>query len=127
MRKLMLLTAAAVIAAAAGTEAVEPSVSATRSHNGSYVVTATRHERDTWMLMVRTADGALVPHARIVAQAWMPMEERKLDAQLRGQAVRAGQYRLSNMKLDHAGWWNVGLVIAGEPGTDSVAFNVTIK
>jgi cytochrome c peroxidase len=79
-----------------------------------------------WTLRVRSADGAAVPGARVLAGAWLldtavivPIEVVAIDGY--------GVFRLERIRFDRPGWWNVKLDVRSSLGTDSLAFNVMIS
>lgn len=93
------------------------------SHNGVYRASMTPSD-GAWTVHVRTASGAVVDSASIALEGWMPDDSsvrpvRAPEVEARG----GGDYRVTKMELERAGWWNVKVRIATARGTDSLAFN----
>lgn len=102
-----------------------------RSHNGRYtakIVDASPVAIDaaqSWTLHL-SRRGRRVSHATVAATAWMPDDTVRSPVALSVRYVGGGDYRIDSLFFTKAGWWNVALVVDGNQGRDSVAFNVVI-
>jgi hypothetical protein len=102
-----------------------------RTHNGRYsaeIISASPIAiglGETWTVHI-SRRSHLVSHASVKAHVWMPESDEHSPAASKIRYVGDGNYRIDNVLLTRAGWWNIALVIDGNRGTDSVAFNVII-
>ena len=101
------------------------------SHNGIYRASliaapsgAWRHQRDSWTLEVRTANGTPMTNTSLALESGMPDEARAITARPRVTELAGGRYRVDGLRLERSGWWNVRLAISASAGTDSLAFNL---
>jgi hypothetical protein len=102
------------------------------SHNGTYAaeVVATTplvtEAPQTWTIHVTRRNHRRVANASIGVDAWMPEGGEHSVPRPAARYVGGGDYRIDNLFFSHPGWWNVALVIDGNAGVDSVAFNVVL-
>jgi hypothetical protein len=81
----------------------------------------------SWVVKVQTRAGRRVANARLAASTSMP--ELLGDSASPASTVRylgRGLYQIDGVRMDRAGWWNMGLVIRYGASADSLAFNVII-
>lgn len=130
MKAILIPIAAAVLALAAARrpERYEHvSAGARASHEGRYTVSAAPADADSWTIQVNSASGRPIGGARVYAFAAMHDGDRTTRVHVRATEAGQGTYRVDGLKLDQPGWWNIALVITSPIGTDSAAFNVTIR
>lgn len=79
----------------------------------------------TWLVRVTTPDGKPVSGASIHVMGGMPEHGHGLPSQPAvSSAERPGEYRITGLNFNMAGWWEVSLYIAHEKRDDSVTFNL---
>jgi hypothetical protein len=131
MKAFLIPIATAVLALAAAHEPARYeriSAGARASHNGRYTVSASPVDADSWIVQVNNRSGGVIDGARVYAFASMPENGRSAGVHVRATEAGRGTYRLDDVQLDRPGWWNIALVITSPIiGTDSAAFNVTIR
>ena len=92
------------------------------SHNGVYRASMSPSDGG-WTVQVRTANGAVADGAAITLEGWMPDDSSVVPVRADVEPRGGGEYRVDGMQLQHAGWWNVRVLIATASRTDSLAFN----
>lgn len=104
-----------------------------RSHQYRYYaeVTATTAlelgVRQRWTVRLTHRNGLRVSGAQVVATAWMPETGARATVQPRVSYAGEGHYIVDDLTFSRPGWWNLALVIDGNGGPDSVAFNVLLR
>jgi hypothetical protein len=81
----------------------------------------------SWIVKVETRAGRGVAHARLAASTTMPEVFGHSESPARTvRYLGRGQYQIDGVRMDRAGWWNLGLVIRHRGSADSLAFNVIV-
>jgi hypothetical protein len=103
------------------------------SHNGAllghvveYPARIVIGEDQRWVVRLESRDGLPVQHARLSVIAYMPGTGQRGPSPLATPAGAPGEYELSGVRFDRAGWWNVALLVRYADGADSLAFNVSL-
>lgn len=102
-----------------------------RSHNGGYTAAIVDAApvavgaAQTWTLHL-SRRARRVSHATVVASAWMPDDSTRSPVTPSVRYVGGGDYRIDGLYFTKPGWWNVALVVGGDRGIDSVAFNLIL-
>ena len=102
------------------------------SHNGRYFAEAIVDRPiaigapQPWTIRLTRRNHRQVAYARVSAELWKPEAGEHAALQRAARYIGQGEYRIEDLRLPSAGWWNVALVIDGLAGTDSVAFNVVL-
>ena len=100
------------------------------SHAGRYfaevvaVDGAAQQGGDRWVVRLTRRDHRRLANAHVAAQVWMPDDGTLSPSRATVHYLGGGRYAIEPVSMPRAGWWNVGLVVDGVAGTDSVAFNV---
>lgn len=81
----------------------------------------------SWLVSVRTDDGAPVPDAAISVDGGMPAHEHGLPTEPRSAGhIGDGRYRIEGVRFHMAGHWVLRLTIDSPAGTDDVTFNLML-
>jgi hypothetical protein len=85
------------------------------------------NELHSWEILVTSAAGLPVPHARISFDGGMPQHHHGFPTSPRvTEELGDGRYRLDGMKFSMSGWWEMKLNIDSAVGTDQVTFNTVV-
>jgi hypothetical protein len=86
------------------------------------------NELHAWEILVTSAAGQPVPHARIGFDGGMPQHHHGFPTSPRVTAdLGDGRYRLDGMKFSMTGWWEMKLTIDSAIGPDKVTFNTVVE
>ncbi|MGI9502550.1 MAG: FixH family protein [Geminicoccaceae bacterium] len=86
------------------------------------------NEIHTWLVEIKTADGAPVRDADVRFFGSMPLHGHGFPTQPRiSGEVDPGVYALEGIKFSMAGWWSMGVGIEADGKTDRVGFNVIFE
>lgn len=81
----------------------------------------------SWILTVKTPDGAPVEGATIAVGGGMPQHGHGLPTQPQATAyLGEGRYRIEGVRFNMSGWWEFTFDIKAAAGDDSVVFNLTL-
>lgn len=81
----------------------------------------------SWILTVKTPDGAPVEGATIAVGGGMPQHGHGLPTQPQATAyLGEGRYRIEGVRFNMSGWWEFTFDIRAAAGDDSVVFNLTL-
>jgi hypothetical protein len=81
----------------------------------------------SWILTLKTADGAPVEGATIAVGGGMPQHGHGLPTQPQATAyLGEGRYRIEGVRFNMSGWWEFTFDIKAAAGDDSVVFNLTL-
>lgn len=132
----MVTTIAALLVGAsllAPTEnsAIIASIGQRSSHNGRYTAEVTESMplsvgTHSWTIHVAARGARRVAHADVAVRVWCPDSREHVRRIPSARYLGRGDYRVDGIDFPHAGWWNVSLIIDGNAGVDSVAFNVVL-
>ena len=83
------------------------------------------NEIHTWLVELKTPEGAPISEADISFFGAMPLHNHGLPTEPRivGE-VDPGVYVLEGVKFSMAGWWTIGMGIVAADKTDRVSFNL---
>ena len=80
-----------------------------------------------WTLHLETAAGVPADSARVAVHGGMPQHGHGLPTKPRvTRALGNGDHLVEGMKFNMGGWWVVTFASAGDAGTDSVTFNLSL-
>src|SRR5262245_55832377 len=81
----------------------------------------------SWVLTLKTPDGAPVESASIGVDGDMPQHGHGLPTSPRMTTyLGAGRYRIEGVKFNMGGWWELKFAISARPGDDRAVFNVVL-
>ncbi|CAG1012006.1 MAG: FixH family protein [Rhizobiaceae bacterium] len=81
----------------------------------------------SWILTVKTPDGAPVEGATIAVGGGMPQHGHGLPTQPQATAyLGEGRYRIEGVRFNMSGWWEFTFDIRAAVGNDNVVFNLTL-
>jgi hypothetical protein len=81
----------------------------------------------SWILTLKTADGAPLEGAAISVGGGMPQHGHGLPTQPQATAyLGEGRYRIEGVRFNMSGWWEFKFDIKAAAGDDSVVFNLTL-
>ena len=80
-----------------------------------------------WTVRLARRSHRRLNHAIVEAHAWMPETGAVSPTRPTVRHLGRGRYVLDGLRFTRAGWWNVALVVRGDAGTDSLAFNVVLR
>jgi hypothetical protein len=81
----------------------------------------------SWILTLKTPDGAAVEGAAITIGGGMPQHGHGLPTQPQATAsLGEGRYRIEGVRFNMSGWWEFTFDIKAAAGDDSVVFNLTL-
>lgn len=81
----------------------------------------------SWILTLKTPDGAAVEGAAIAVGGGMPQHGHGLPTQPQATAsLGEGRYRIEGVRFNMGGWWEFKFDIKAAAGDDSVVFNLTL-
>lgn len=141
-RRKLILSAAAIVVAAAGFVAFRmfrpaptgTDFSRTRSSDKGVFTMTIAPEKEpfdraaihSWIATVKTAAGAPVTGARIDVDGGMPHHGHGLPTKPAMTAeLGEGRYRIEGVKFNMVGWWEFKLDVKAGAGTDRVTFNLS--
>jgi hypothetical protein len=112
-----------------------PDLSRTRKTDGGLFVAtlapasgAVRQgELQSWMLTLKTPNGAPVENAAIDISGGMPQHNHGLPTSPQmADYLGQGHYRIDGVKFTMSGWWQLHLSISAAAGSDTVVFNIVL-
>ena len=81
----------------------------------------------SWVLTVKTPDGAPVGDARVEIDGGMPEHNHGLPtAPEMTEHLGEGRYRIEGVKFSMRGWWELKLDISSPAGLDTATFNLVL-
>jgi hypothetical protein len=81
----------------------------------------------TMRVVISDSEGRPVEGATITVDGGMPEHRHGLPTQPRvTRGLGGGAYEVEGVKFNMGGWWELKFAIAGQPGTDSVTFNLDL-
>jgi hypothetical protein len=81
----------------------------------------------TIQVALKDAKGRVVDGAAITVDGGMPQHGHGLPTQPRvTKALGGGVYVIEGVRFNMGGWWELKLAIAGNAGTDTVTFNLSL-
>lgn len=84
-------------------------------------------EMHSWILTVKTPDGAPVDNAQVAIGGGMPDHNHGLPTSPQvTQHLGEGRYRIEGMKFSMSGWWELRFDISAAQGSDTVTFNLVL-
>jgi hypothetical protein len=114
------------------TPGVVTSFGSRASHNGRYRAEVVSHSAlgvgitMRWTIRVEHRNHRRLAHAHISARASMPETGEQSPVPTRVTHLGGSRYRIDDVYFSKPGWWNVALVVEGQAGTDSLAFNASV-
>ena len=103
------------------------------SHNGRYraevvsVSSLAVGVTQRWVVQLRSTNHLRVAGARIAVHVRMLDAQERTSPPAVASYLGGGRYQVEGIRFGRPGWWNVALVVDGEAGVDSVAFNVVLR
>ncbi len=102
--------------------------------NDTFVVSVEPENREiklgelhSWLLTVKTPDGAPVEDASFVIGGGMPDHNHGLPTSPQvTDNLGDGRYRIEGVKFSMTGWWELSVDITSASGSDSVTFNMVL-
>ncbi|WP_378950495.1 FixH family protein [Mesorhizobium sp. ANAO-SY3R2] len=84
-------------------------------------------ELHSWVVTVKTRQGAPVEDATITIGGGMPEHAHGLPTSPQATAYLGdGRYRIEGVKFSMGGWWQLKLAIEAAAGTDEATFNLVL-
>lgn len=84
-------------------------------------------ELQSWLLTLKTANGAPVEGAAIAVSGGMPQHDHGLPTSPQAtDYLGEGRYRIDGVKFTMSGWWQLNFAISAAAGSDSVVFNIVL-
>lgn len=81
----------------------------------------------SWILTLKTADGAPLEGAAISVGGGMPQHGHGLPtAPQVTAALGEGRYRIEGVRFNMSGWWEFKLHVSAAAGVDDVTFNLSL-
>jgi hypothetical protein len=81
----------------------------------------------SWILTLKTPDGAPVDDAAITVEGDMPEHGHGLPtAPVVGARLGQGRYRIDGLKFTMRGWWELKFAIRAAKGEDRAVFNLVL-
>lgn len=85
-------------------------------------------ELHSWVITVKSKDGAPVEDAKIAVDGGMPQHHHGLPTAPAVTAnLGAGRYRVEGVKFHMSGWWELKFAIASSAGEDQAVFNIVLE
>lgn len=142
-RAILIALAAAALLAAAAFMAVRVMMTppdgldlarSKTSARGLYAVTIAPEKEPleqgplhSWILTLKTPDGAAVEGATIAVGGGMPQHGHGLPTQPQATAYLGdGRYRIEGVRFNMSGWWEFTFDIKAAAGDDRVVFNLAL-
>ncbi|MER8526532.1 FixH family protein [Mesorhizobium sp. M0814] len=84
-------------------------------------------ELESWLLTLKTVEGAPVEGAAITISGGMPQHKHGLPTSPQAtDYLGAGRYRIDGVKFTMSGWWQLHFAISAAAGSDTIIFNVVL-
>lgn len=86
-----------------------------------------QNELHSWIVTLKTPEGALVEGAAISVDGGMPQHGHGLPTSPQVTSyLGGGRYLVEGMRFNMSGWWEFKLAISAPQGEDNVTFNLTL-